>query len=122
MSEGRPPATLAATLADLAASLEDVTVRRAGKGPGVSDAPDSSEVVVGEEVVAVLGPGMLEARLRPAVAAAAAALRTPDVEASPRGAGWIRFAPSELDDFARDRAIAWLESAVRLRIGGDPGD
>lgn len=120
MSEGRPPATLGATLADLAASLEDVTVRRAGEGPGVSDAPDSSEVVVGDQVVAVVGPGALEARLRPAVAAAA--LRTPDVEASPRGAGWVRFAPPELDDFARDRAVAWLESAVRLGIGGDPGD
>jgi hypothetical protein len=120
VSEGRPPAALAATLADLAASLEGVTVRRAGEGPGVPGAPGSSEVVVGEEVVAVLGPGALEARLRPAVAAAA--LRTPDVEASPRGAGWIRFAPAELDDFARDRAIAWLESAVRLGVGGDPGD
>ena len=43
----------------------------------------------------------------------AAALRTPDVTASPRGAGWVRFAPRRLDGQARDRALAWLESAWR---------
>jgi len=120
VSEGPPAATLADTLADHAAALEDVTIRPAVGGPDASDALASSEVVVGEQVVAVLAPGALEARLRPAVAAAA--LRTPDVVASRRGAGWVRFAPSELDDFARDRAIAWLESAVRLVTEGDPGD
>ena len=120
MNEGPPAATLADTLADHAASLEDVTIRPAVHGPDASDAFDSSEVVVGEQVVAVLAPGALEARLRPAVAAAA--LRTPDVVASPRGAGWVRFAPSELDDFARDRATAWLESAVRLVTEGEPAD
>ena len=52
--------------------------------------------------------------LDPAVAAAAA--RTPDVEPSSRGAGWIMFAPAELDDHAADRAIAWLASAHR-RLG-----
>jgi hypothetical protein len=26
----------------------------------------------------------------------------------------VCFSPGELDDFGRDRAIAWLESAVRL--------
>ena len=52
--------------------------------------------------------------LDPAVAAAAA--RTPDVELSSRGAGWVTFAPAELDDHAADRAVAWLASAHR-RLG-----
>ncbi len=43
----------------------------------------------------------------------AAALRTPDVTASRRGPGWVRFVPRRLDGHARDRALAWLESAWR---------
>ena len=49
--------------------------------------------------------------LDPAVAAAA--IRTPDTTESPRGAGWVDFAPAELDDHAADRAEAWFESAHR---------
>jgi hypothetical protein len=49
--------------------------------------------------------------LDPAVAAAAT--RTPDTTDSPRGAGWVDFAPDELDDHAADRAEAWFESAHR---------
>lgn len=52
-----------------------------------------------------------EFRLRDEVGAAA--LRTPNVSASPRGSGWVRFAPLQLDGHARDRALAWLESAWR---------
>ena len=52
--------------------------------------------------------------LDPAVAAAA--VRTPDVEPSSRGAGWVAFAPADLDDHAADRAVAWLASAHR-RLG-----
>ena len=52
--------------------------------------------------------------LDPAVAAAA--IRTPDVAPSGRGPGWITFAPTELDDHAADRAVAWLASAHR-RVG-----
>jgi transcription elongation factor len=52
-----------------------------------------------------------EFALDPAVAAAAA--RTPDVTASPRGPGWVTFAPGALDDHAADRAVAWLASAHR---------
>ena len=96
--------SLADALARHAVTLEDTVVRPAD---GVR------EVVAAGTVVAVLGSA-LELRLRPAVAAAA--LRTPDVEASSRGAGWVRFAPAEIDDFVRDRAIAWLESAVRLAV------
>jgi hypothetical protein len=52
-----------------------------------------------------------EFALDPAVAYAAT--RTPDVTPSPRGSGWVRFAPSVLDDHAADRAVAWLASAYR---------
>ncbi len=52
-----------------------------------------------------------EFRLAPAIARAA--LGTPDTEPSTRGVGWIRFAPPELDRFARDRAVAWFGSAYR---------
>lgn len=52
-----------------------------------------------------------EFRLAPAVAAAA--LRTPDTEPSPRGTDWVAFAPAVLDAHAMDRATAWLASAWR---------
>jgi len=49
--------------------------------------------------------------LDPAVADAAA--RTPGVTQSTRGRGWVTFTPSELDDHAADRAVAWFASAYR---------
>ena len=52
-----------------------------------------------------------EFALDPAVADAAA--RTPDVATSSRGAGWVTFTPTALDDHAADRAVAWLASAHR---------
>ena len=55
-----------------------------------------------------------EFALDPAVAAAA--IRTPDTSPSARGAGWVRFAPADLDDHAADRATAWFASAYR-RLG-----
>ena len=60
------------------------------------------------------GGDAAEFGLDPVVAAAAA--RTPDVDPSPRGAGWVRFSPAPLDDHARDRATAWFQSAHR-RLG-----
>jgi hypothetical protein len=47
---------------------------------------------------------------------AAGALRTPDVIGAPRGPGWVRFSPAELDELALDRALAWFEAAWR-RVG-----
>jgi len=99
---------LEALLLEHAAALEDVSVREAGP---------ATEVMTGGVVVAVIASGTFEVALRPAIAAAA--LRTPDVEPSARGRGWIRFAPAALDGFAADRAVAWLESAVRLVVEGD---
>jgi hypothetical protein len=57
------------------------------------------------------GGASAEFALDPAVADAAA--RTPDVALSGRGAGWVTFAPTTLDDHAADRAVAWLASAHR---------
>lgn len=103
-------ASLVELLAEHAATLERVVVRSAGAG---------REVLADGRLVAVLGSADVELCLRAAVAAAA--LRTPDVGASPRGHGWIRFAPEEVDEFARDRAVAWLDSAVRRVTEGEPG-
>ena len=62
-------------------------------------------------VFAVFAAGVADFRLGEAVSAAA--LRTTDTKASALGAGWVRFAPRRLDAHARDRAIAWFESAWR---------
>jgi hypothetical protein len=42
-----------------------------------------------------------------------AALGTPDTKPSSRGAQWVAFGPAELDQYALDRATAWLRSAHR---------
>jgi len=57
-----------------------------------------------------------EFALDPAVASAAA--RTPDVEVSGRGPGWVRFSPAALDAHGVDRATAWFASAHRRVSGG----
>jgi hypothetical protein len=44
---------------------------------------------------------------------ASAAVRTPDTQASQRGPDWVRFSPPALDQYARDRARAWLAFAWR---------
>ncbi len=66
-------------------------------------------------VFAVLGPDFLEVALDPPVAAAA--LRTPDTRPSPRGVGWIAFAPGRADRFALDRAEAWVRLGHRRAAG-----
>ena len=101
-------ATLEALLAELAASLEGATLR---------DGPAGREVVVADAVVAVLEPGALVVRLRPTVAAAARG--PPAAGRAGRGRGGVRFAPPALDEYALDRASAWLASAVRLAAEGD---
>jgi hypothetical protein len=97
--------SLEALVVEHAATLEDAEIG------GVSGAP---EILVRGMPVAVVEPEGFDVHLRPAVAAAA--LRTPDVMASPRGLGWVRLAPAVLDGFATDRALAWLESAVALAL------
>jgi hypothetical protein len=61
---------------------------------------------------ATLAADRAEFRLDPLVARAA--LRTAQTAPSPRGADWVLFAPTALDDAAVDRAEAWFLSAHRL--------
>jgi hypothetical protein len=76
---------------------------------------DATTFVVEGAVFATLADDTLEAGLDATVLKAA--LRTPDTAASPRGAGWIAFAPSSVDRYALDRAEAWLRFAHRRATG-----
>jgi hypothetical protein len=58
---------------------------------------------------------VFEVQLGPDISAAA--LRTPDVTSSERGAGWIRLSPPVIDDHAADRVVAWFEMARRIATG-----
>lgn len=79
-----------------------------------------SEVRLAGRPFAVVEPARAAFALRPEVAAAA--LRTPDVRPGSPGPGWVSFAPPILDEFARDRATAWLESAWRLADEDSAGE
>ena len=94
--------TLAALLAEAAERLEGAEAIPTGEG---------TDFYLDDVLFASLAGDAAEFRLRDEVGAAA--LRTPNVTASTRGAGWVRFAPRQLDGHARDRARAWLESAWR---------
>ena len=48
---------------------------------------------------------------------AEAVLRTSDTHPSSRGDAWVRFAPTEWDDHARDRLDAWFRVASKLAAG-----
>ena len=94
--------TLAMLLAGGAARLEGASGVPTGQG---------TDLYLDDVLFASIVADVAEFRLRDEVGAAA--LRTPNVSASPRGQGWVRFAPRQLDGHARDRALAWLESAWR---------
>ena len=92
--------------------LEEEAADLAGTEP--ASGPDGSVTWArtGRPFAAVSADGSsAEFALDPAVADAAT--RTPDVNPSDRGPGWVVFAPRELDDHAADRAVAWLASAHR---------
>jgi len=93
---------LAILLAEHAALLDGAAGKPEGQGTGY---------YLEDVLFAFVERAGAEFRLREAVGAAA--LRTPDVTASQRGPGWVRFAPRRMDGHARDRALAWLESAWR---------
>jgi hypothetical protein len=80
-----------------AASEGSTTYSRAGRLFGVGGS-DGFEFRVGEVIVG-------------------AALRTPDTATSERGTDWVRFSPTELDEPALDRALAWFEAAWRRAEG-----
>ncbi len=94
--------TLGALLAAAAAELEGTAEVPTGQG---------TDYYLDDFLFASHAGDVAEFRLREEVGAAA--LRTPDTAPSPRGAGWVRFAPKRLDGHARDRALAWFESAWR---------
>ncbi len=96
-----------AELLDQAGSALDRVDRREVTG--------SSEFLVGGRPFAVLAGNIVEFSLDPVVARAA--LGTPDVTPSARGADWVTFSPFELDRFAADRATAWFLSAWRRARG-----
>jgi hypothetical protein len=102
-------------------TLHDVLREAAASLPDIDEAmaPDGSRVWsrAGQAFTTLSPDGMTgEFRLDPAVAAAAA--RTPDVDPSPRGPGWVRFRPGVLDDHGVDRAVAWFVSAHRRLATG----
>ena len=97
-----PAGGIGAVIEAAAADLEDID--RQGVGGGL-------EWSTGGIVFAAVNDERAEFRLaRPVVAAA---LRTPDTNASDRGPDWVAFAPGVLDGHAIDRATAWLASAWR---------
>lgn len=73
------------------------------------------EFLVDGRPFAELAGDTVEFSLEPVVGRAA--LGTPDVTPSPRGADWVAFRPRELDRFAADRATAWFLSAWRRATG-----
>jgi hypothetical protein len=103
--------TLAALLAEGAGLLEGTKAVPTGRlGPGTPTG-QGTDYYLDHVLFASLVGSVAEFHLRDEVGAAA--LWTPDVAPSARGAGWVRFAPRWLDGPARDRALAWLESAWR---------
>jgi transcription elongation factor len=99
----------------VAGALADVLVEAAGR-LGATVVVDAASCATafrrGDRTFALIEPGGAASfELTPAVAAAAS--RTPDSASSSRGPGWVTLDPVELDDHARDRAVAWLESAWR---------
>ena len=94
--------TLAALLAEGAGLLQETAAVPTVQG---------TDYYLDDVLFASIAGGIAEFHLRDEVGTVA--LRTPDVTSSARGAGWVRFAPRRLDGHARDRALAWLESAWR---------
>jgi hypothetical protein len=97
----------------LTPTLRDLAVDTIDGLDDVSTTPDGDAAIYARagRPFAAVTRDELEVRLEPFVATAA--LRTPDTAASSRGNDWVRFAPSALDRFAADRAVAWIEHAWR---------
>lgn len=98
--------TLAELLDEAGSTLDRVDRREVSGG---------TEFLVDGRPFAALAGNVVEFSLEPVVARAA--LGTPGVTPSPRGADWVAFRPAELDRFATDRASAWFVSAWRRAKG-----
>jgi hypothetical protein len=97
--------TLRDALAESADGVEEVSTTAGADGV--------IEYRAGGRIVAVVAASGSSAEFQLTTAVASAAVRTPDTSPSPRGPGWVRFEPADLDDHAIDRAVAWLGFAVR---------
>ena len=102
----QPDATLAELLMSVAATQPDCRSMEVGSATTWS---------IGGTVFAMLDGGVAEFRLD--VPIAAAAQRTPDTTASPRGPDWVAFRPGLMDHEAADRVSAWFRAAARRAIG-----
>jgi len=101
-------------------TLREVLDAAAAETPGVeagADGGGASTWSIGGTVFATLSADGSTASflLDPIVANAAA--RTPDVQRSPRGPGWVDMAPRVVDGHAADRARAWFLSGHRRLTG-----
>jgi hypothetical protein len=94
--------TLRALLEKAVEDLEDVECVEVG---------DGVEWRRGGRAFAAVSDDVAEFQLDGPVAGAAA--RTPDTRASKRGPDWVSFSPPALDQYAQDRARAWLAFAWR---------
>ncbi len=99
------------------ADLADLLMSVAAKQPACrsTEAGSTTTWSVGGTVFAVLDDGVAEFRLD--VPIAAAAQRTPDTSASPRGPEWVAFCPGLMDHEAADRVSAWFQAAARRATG-----
>jgi hypothetical protein len=100
--------SLQALAAATVSALTDVAATEAAAATDAAAATEWSRAGI---PFAMIDRDTLEVRLAPAVAGAA--LRTPDTTQSTRGREWVRFTPVVLDQYAVDRATAWIESAWR---------
>ena len=96
-------AELLATLEEAAAELPDVASGAGGQA--------TIEWTSAGVLFAILRGTSVDLRVGALIGAAA--VRTPDTSASDLGPDWVSFAPSELDDHARDRLGAWFAAACR---------
>ncbi|MEO8462951.1 MAG: hypothetical protein ABI555_07045 [Chloroflexota bacterium] len=99
------------------AALAELLVSVAAKQPACRSTETGSATTwsIGGMVFAMLDGGVAEFRLD--VPIAAAAQRTPDTSASPRGSEWVAFRPGLMDHEAADRVTAWFQAAARRATG-----
>ncbi len=101
-ANGGAPAAFRDIVRQVAATLSGVAQTDVGTALELRRGARLFAVLVGDAVEICLPPDIAEA-----------ALRTPGTGSSPRGAAWITFLPTELDQYAEDRLRAWLTTAWR---------
>ena len=101
-------------------TLREVLEAAVGETPGVdvgtSDDGGTSWSIGGPVFAILSADGSAASFLLDPIVANAAA-RTPDVQRSSRGPGWVDMAPRVVDGHAADRARAWFLSGHRRLTG-----